>query len=200
MSPPLLALVTGFGPFVNVEQNPSGELARRLESEPPDGVVVKGAELPVTFAGSAAALREFVGAHAGRAPRVMLSMGVQTKPAFRLERGARARLDSVKPDNDGVRSEGVAVLGERDLATTFDIEALADCLRSDELDPVRLSDDAGGFVCERTYYELLSLSEELAVPALFLHVPPWDVLAPERQLPHVRALLARMLTLVETRA
>ena len=187
-----LVLVTGFGPFFQVDRNPSGELARLLEACPPDGFEVIGTELPVTFEGAGTALRDFVASHRDRSPAFLLSLGVQRTPAFRLERNARARLDSQKPDNEGRRASGVAVLGERDLSTTFDLEALAPCLQADELEPVLLSEDAGGFVCERTYYELLVLSEELGVPALFLHVPPWDAMAPERQVVHVRALLSEM--------
>ena len=58
---------------------------------------------------------------------------------------------------------------------------------------VEVSDDAGGYVCERAYYELLETGRRLERPALFLHVPPAGEIPPAAQAPIVRALVAACL-------
>ena len=51
MTDPLL-LVTGFGPYEDVEENPSGRLVERLDLDPPAGVEIAARILPVSFRGS----------------------------------------------------------------------------------------------------------------------------------------------------
>ena len=55
-----LALLTGFGPFQGVDENPSGLVAEAVGADSPPGLDVKGALLPVTFQGGAPRLRELL--------------------------------------------------------------------------------------------------------------------------------------------
>jgi pyrrolidone-carboxylate peptidase len=57
---------------------------------------------------------------------------------------------------------------------------------------VRISGDAGGYVCERTFRALLEEGERLEVPAMFLHVPPARAVAASEQTRLVRAMLAAL--------
>ena len=66
------------------------------------------------------------------------------------------------------------------------------CLRAAGAGEPELSADAGGYVCERTYRHGLERGLELAVPALFLHVPPADVLPVTSQLPIVERVVAEV--------
>lgn len=186
-----VVLITGFGPFPGVADNPSIQVARHLEQEPPTGVRVIARELPVTFEGApeavAAAARE-----AGDALGVLLGLGVQPEPTFRLERRARGRLDGARPDNSGRTASGVGVDLGGDLETALDLEHLAAVLTEAGAPRVAISEDAGGYVCERTYHALLARAGERGVPALFLHVPPIEVMAPADQAPIVRALVAEL--------
>lgn len=64
--------------------------------------------------------------------------------------------------------ESNAWCGSRQLKTTVDLEALiADIPR------ISISDDAGKFVCEALYYEVLNYLEirQLPIPCIFVHVP-----------------------------
>ncbi|HKX45494.1 MAG TPA: pyrrolidone-carboxylate peptidase, partial [Planctomycetota bacterium] len=45
----MLALVTGFGPFLDVDDNPSGAVARALDGARVGPFEVVGRELPVLF-------------------------------------------------------------------------------------------------------------------------------------------------------
>jgi len=183
-------MVTGFGSFEQVGRNPSREVALALEAAPPRGVRVRAAELPVAFAGVAPALERHLGALAPERPDLFLGLGVQKLASFRLERRARGRLVGRRPDNEGrtasahLRGRGV----ER--STRLDLRHLAQVLQGAGAARVEISEEAGAYVCERAYYELLSLGSRLGVPALFLHLPPHEALAAEDQVPVVRALVA----------
>ena len=187
-----LVLVTGFGAFLDVERNPSGEIARLLEAEPPEGCRVRGIELPVTFDGAPAAIAEEL-ERLGETPVLLLGTGVHRGPCFRLERQARGNLKSDKPDNSGriAGAEGIAI-GE-DLATEFDLEGLVPLLEAPELESVMLSEDAGGYVCERTYHALLTEAGARSIPALFLHVLSLQFMESERQAGYARALVAELI-------
>jgi len=185
-------LVTGFGPFPGRAVNPSREIARLLEAEPPPGVRVRAAELPVSFLGAPRAVRELLAQPAGPVPDLLLGLGVHEGPFFRLERRARGRYDGARLDNDGhTASELRPVVGE-DLECALELAPLAEALREAGARDVRLSDDAGGYVCEITYHALLSGAAEHGKRALFLHVPPADVLPARAQARLVRALLAEL--------
>lgn len=187
-----LVLVTGFGPFPGTPVNPSREVARLLEAAPPAGLRVQGSELPVSFRDTPAVLRAVI---AGlEAPAALLGLGVQKEPGFRLERRARGRYETERVDNDGLSAAGLRLDVGEDLVSDLDLEALAGSLRAAGASEVCLSDDAGGYLCELTNHTLLDEGRRLGIPALFLHVPPAAVLAPERQAPLVGAL-ARALAL-----
>jgi len=94
VSEPLL-LVTGFGPFLEVENNPSGLLARALVADEglaaELGAPVRGGELPVSIERSAPAFDALL-AELAEGPRAILCLGVQREAWWRLERCARGRL------------------------------------------------------------------------------------------------------------
>ena len=75
------------------------------------------------------------------------------------------------------------------LATELPLENLADALREAGAEDVRISEDAGGYVCERTYYLVLQRAKDAGVPGLFLHVPPVASAGVSAQRPIVEALL-----------
>jgi pyrrolidone-carboxylate peptidase len=185
-------LVTGFGPFLEVLENPSGLLARSLDGALVAGARVRGVELSVAFERIAP---EYAAALAGLAPLrplALVSLGVHREGWFRLEERARPELASDRPDNDGRPAAALGRLGEHELRTGLDLEALGEALRRGGAAEVRRSDDAGGYVCERTYYEVLERAGELGVPGLFLHVPPVEFVPAEDQRAPVEALLAEV--------
>ncbi len=179
--------LTGFGPFPGVERNPSREIARALEERGLGaGIEVTAAELPVAFHAVAAAIEEALAALA-RQPDVILGIGVWGNGnCFRLERRARGIFDATRLDNDGDTGAGIDLGPER--ATDYNLERLAEVMRAAGAGEVRISDDAGRYVCERTYLHLLARAQELGARAIFLHVPPLEVIDLERQIACVMAL------------
>lgn len=101
-------------------------------------------------------------------------MGVHRGSWYRLESRAAAKLIDVDnlPDADGAYADEQPLLGDSDLVTDLDLEALRQSLLEGGAEDVRISDDAGGYLCNVAYYLGLRAGEELQIPALFLHVPP----------------------------
>lgn len=185
-----LVLVTGFGPFEQRRFNPSRIVAAALERLGPRGVRVVACELPVSFNGAPREVARFVARHARAKPALLLGLGVQRADYFRFERRARGRYTTARIDNDGVAGAQIGASVGPTLRTDVDVRELARLLRAAGAIDVRLSNDAGGYVCERTYYALLSAGRAHGIPAVFLHVPP-AAAAPSRvQTRLVRAMLA----------
>ena len=178
----LQALVSGFGPFLGVTHNPSRTIAARLAARPPLGWNVTALELPVSFGRVASALEEALDRLDGP-PDLLLGLGVHRGPFLRLERRAARRARSLRPDNDGhvaatePGQPGGPGGSTAQLETSLAVEPLLLALGRTAAAWPRLSSDAGGYVCEATYYELLARVGGRARSALFLHV------APERHLP-----------------
>jgi pyroglutamyl-peptidase len=187
-----LVLVTGFGAFEEVRANPSGAIAAALRDAPPPGVRVVGGELPVSFVRSAQVLDELLEA-CPRRPDVLLALGVHGGgDGFALERRARPGLDAERVDNDGRAGDALDLSGHGEVATGLDLERLAAVLRAAGAPRVRLSEDAGRYVCERVYHHLLVRAAELGAAGLFLHVPPVDAVPLATQVAAVRALVAAL--------
>jgi pyroglutamyl-peptidase len=186
-------LLTGFEPFLDVRLNPSGELARRLHGRSLAGARIHGAVLPVAFGRVGAAYAAALEALGPDPPLALLSLGVHGGSGFKLEERARPVLSSTKLDNDGRRAEALTPLGERELRSGLDFGALGAALERGGARGVARSRDAGGFVCERCYWEVLSSAQRLSVPGLFLHVPPVEEATVEEQLPVVEALIVELL-------
>lgn len=188
---PILALVSGFGPFEAFASNPSGEVARALAQAPPGGLRILSLELPVSFE-RAPGLWDQMFATAPR-PALFLGLGVARKAGFRLERWARPELELIlRPDIDGRTASEFSRQGPR-LGTDIDLVRVLAGLHQRGVDDVRISSSAGGYVCERLYHHLLVRSGQHHVPALFVHVPPLQATPLERQIQVVGWVLEELL-------
>ena len=193
-----LAAISGFGAFEKVLENPSGALARRLAEQAPDGWDVRARELPVSFRRGPTAFDELL-AGMDRAPDLLFAMGVHKKPGFRIERIARGAPVG-KPgrsDNDGDAVDDLAA-EPGDFASDLPVERFAEQLGERLGVEAFVSEDAGGYVCERVYHRVLSRAAERTIPGLFLHVPPLkftDLEGQERALRELFALLREELSL-----
>jgi pyroglutamyl-peptidase len=178
-------LLSGFGPFHGVSENPSGLIARALAAEP----WVHSVVLPVSFRGAPPAFDAALAALAPVLPLALVGLGVHPDPGFRLERRACHPLRSTRPDVEGICAAELAIGGSGERCTDLDLDALAGALRRAGA-RVRISSDAGGYVCERLYLHALETGERLGVPGVFLHVPPLAEEPLEAQVEVVRALLS----------
>ena len=157
-----MILVTGFGPFLNVTENPSAQLALSLDGRTFAGHKVIGRVLPVSYE---------------RAPALTLAT-VREEGPFSLVLGtgvARGRaglcVESVAHPECGaqldVDGERMTRLGQGKVASTLDVAELASCLQA------TVSGDAGGYVCNAWLYQVAVALPQTTVG--FVHLPPGGV-------------------------
>lgn len=169
-------LVTGFGPFLDVTDNPSAELVRALDGRRVGKRLVIGRVLPVSYG---AGIDEVLCLAVEHRPRLVLGFGVaRSRDRVEVERVGR-RVGGEVPDAEGVvySSNGP---GPEQVPATLDISALARALDAG------ISEHAGSYVCNAWAYRV---PLHCGVPAAFVHVPPTG-LEPERVLKALEILLS----------
>jgi len=153
-------LVSGFGPFPGVDENPSGAAIQLLQSRPG----LQTAVLPVTFS----AVDSFIDGLADF--DLIIHCGVAVNSTlFRLESLAVNKIGA-SPDAAGVIA-GPGMIepeGPDCYSTSLDLELL-----HSEVSNSEISTDAGDYLCNYTYYRSLVRAED-GTDVLFLHVPPVD--------------------------
>lgn len=161
-------LVTGFGPFLDVAVNPSWEAIQDLDGAVIGRHRVKVARLDVTYAGAPDQLGAALKA---AQPDLVLCLGVAGDAALRLESTARNADTAAAPDAAGVVRAGRVIRadGAATLPTRLPLDTLRRTLRAEGYEVVD-SDDAGGYLCNHVFYELLVRRPQGV--AGFVHVPP----------------------------
>ncbi|MHA7263399.1 pyroglutamyl-peptidase I [Arthrobacter sp. TMN-37] len=167
-----MILLTGFEPFGGEATNPSWTAARRAADRlASEGYEAAAVELPCSFAEApvalAAALEQFQ-------PRLVLCAGqAGGRSAISLERVAINVIDARLPDNRGERPVDRPVRGGGPAAyfTTLPIKAALENLTGAGI-PVEVSQTAGTYVCNATFYALMDLlASREGITGGFVHVP-----------------------------
>lgn len=189
-------LLTGFGAFPGVVDNPSARVVERLAAL----FAGKGKEahvLPVSFARTAALLPDLLVRGEPFDAALLLGLAVRDH-AFRLERFARNRHAAATPDLDGFTPcEGPIHEAAPDFyETTAPVSRTLAALQRGGI-PARISEDAGGYVCNHVYFTALHALAEAGRPTrcLFLHMPPLSESLPiERHITAARLVLESLCT------
>jgi pyroglutamyl-peptidase len=167
-------LLTGFGPFPGVPNNPSAWLAKRLAERRPtpdfDGEI--NAQILPTEWDSAALMPRL---YETLQPHVMIHFGVSERArTFRTERSAHNRA-ALREDARGALPLRHVIRpdGPDRFDTTLPAAALAAHLKTCGL-PAVTSRSAGLYLCNFLYYHSLDWAREQAEPrlVLFVHIPP----------------------------
>lgn len=172
---PRTLLVTGFGPFLDVRENPSWEAIRDLDGARLGATVVRRVRLDVRYDAVGRQLDEALCAHA---PDRVLALGVCRDPALRLEHVARNLDAASAPDVSGESRPGRVIVegGPDTLESRLPLARMRRALEQGGFE-VLDSRDAGGYLCNHLFYELLTRFR--SGPAGFVHVPPltppWDL-------------------------
>ena len=170
-----MILVTGFGPFLDVEDNPSARLARAVHGASVGRHRVHGLVLPVSYDRAVATTLE-----AAREALLVLGTGVaRQRSEPRLELRAVRERTAEHADVDGVCGGHNAPDGPEAVRATLG-EAAARALG------IGCSSDAGFYVCNGWLYGVVRGLP--GVPVGFLHVPP-DGFAPDRLLAGLAGLV-----------
>jgi pyroglutamyl-peptidase len=148
-------LVTGFEPFGEHRTNSSWDALEHLRPAWPERFLTE--RLPVDHVRAHQLLRELITRHR---PHVVLCTGLAKGHVFRIERLAR------RPSMLGTALDPEALDGR------WPWSEMHAALERAAVD-ISVSFDAGRYVCESTYWSLLSVEAERAPTfAAFLHVPP----------------------------
>ena len=171
-APPLRILVTGFGSFPGVHDNPTALLIHALGNHRTRlarlGIALEGAVLPVEYAGVEQELETL---NETFKPDAILHFGLAARRKFiSIETRALNRLSLLHCDAAGVRAPRRAIVPGAPLAarSTFPTCQIEAAMRRAGL-KARLSANAGDYVCNETLY--LSLARSPARMAGFIHVP-----------------------------
>lgn len=151
-----MILLTGFGPFRDVTDNPSARLVRALHGTTIAGHSVVAEVLPVSWTRGTRLVLDLIDR---LRPELVLGFGVAVGRA----NAAVERLGT--PQREGLDVDGDAptpVAGPAHSHPRLDVARLAEALG------VGVSDDAGRYLCNAWLYEV-SLGRD--VPAAFIHIP-----------------------------
>ncbi|MBS1706997.1 MAG: hypothetical protein JST40_14115 [Armatimonadetes bacterium] len=168
-------ILTGFGPFGNIEDNPSSHLARALGAEYHTRLEI----LEVSFEAVDRFLEEV-----GEDFDALMSLGVAAnRNSVCLERRARNEIGTQLDVLGRTRESKIAPTG-RDLSATL-------WGRGDAKHRlVRYSKDAGTYLCNYLLYESLRRFPEKKVG--FVHVVPFETIGQADQLTAIRPILDRL--------
>ena len=159
-------LITGFEPFGAHDVNPSAQLVAAL------GKDVLGAVLPVSFQRARRRLEQLLEEHE---PDAALLLGLAAdRNCVSFESFARNGSIADALDNDGARaSRGPIVAGGEDVVrASLPLDATLAAFRTAGV-ALEGSTDAGGYVCNHTFYAALHFANTRGTPKYvgFLHVP-----------------------------
>jgi pyroglutamyl-peptidase len=164
-------LITGFGPFPGVPENPSAWLAATLAKR---GIAETGGELHLRVLPTEWRIAELMPPiYETLQPHVMIHFGVDRRArAFRIERFAHNRT-SPRADAAGALPLGSAIApeGVERHDTKLPAAAIAAHLRRRGLRAVA-SRSAGDYLCNFLYYHSLDWARERDCLVLFVHIPP----------------------------
>lgn len=153
-----MILVTGFGAFPGVEDNPTARLAQALNGAKIDGVLVRTHVLKVEYSRLSERLRELEERYQ---PDLILGMGVSGLAVHPTLELLGVNEVSENPDAAGTRPIDLGA-GPRELAVTLPHREFLLALGG------VASTNAGRYVCNAWLYTAL---RDLKAPAAFLHVP-----------------------------
>lgn len=166
-------LLTGFGPFPGLAENPSAWLAETCakRASPEFAGEIHAQILPTEWEATALMPRLY----ASRQPHVMIHFGVSERAnAFRIERSAHNRA-AMRADASAALPAGRVIHAEGPdrLDTALPAGRVAAHLRTSGL-PAVTSRSAGRYLCNFLYYHSLDWAHRQPDPrlVLFVHVPP----------------------------
>ena len=181
---PLSVLVTGFDPFGGSHVNPSWDAVHALNGREIHGHRIIGGEVPTVFGASLLRLEALMEEHQ---PRLVILTGqAGGRGAISLERVAINVNDARIPDNLGAKPIDVPIVPDGPAAyfTSLPIKAMLQALLDAGV-RAEVSQTAGTFVCNQTFYGLMHLLARprwQGVRGGLIHVP-W---LPEQGQPSMR--------------
>ena len=152
--------------------NRSWEAAQAAGSATRPDCELTAVQLPVSFSWAPEVLRQSV--HR-LSPDVVLMLGESgMTDKIKLERTALNMMDAAQPDNDGALPVEVPI--DQSLPAAYlsplPLKEIRDAVAGENV-AVKISNSCGLYVCNRVYFEALSIcaNERSGMKALFVHLP-----------------------------
>jgi pyroglutamyl-peptidase len=192
-------LITGFGAFPGVADNPSSWLAETLagEAAPRSHAELHARVLPTEWQ----AVTFMPELYTALQPTLMIHFGVcQRAKELRIERFAHNRA-ALRADARGALPPGriIHLEGRARLDTKLPAAQLAAHLAACGL-PASQSRSAGSYLCNYLYYHSLGWAERNECLALFVHIPPVECLGEAALIDAGRQILRFTLDAAQTRS
>lgn len=174
---PLKVVVTGYGAFMGITDNPSANLAQRLAEAGVKGGIVEYRRLDVT----PEAVEAFMAEVRRAPPDVILSMGV-THGQAQVEERPENQLDA-NPDGNNrmMKARAVREGGEQELRTDLPVEVIDDVLSGfggsravfTSQSDATYAPDRSAYLCNYLGYNLAAeFGKSAATTAGFIHITP----------------------------
>ncbi|MGE0724352.1 MAG: pyrrolidone-carboxylate peptidase [Alphaproteobacteria bacterium] len=184
-------LVTGFTPFASHDANPSAMLVERFAADGVSGVAVEAMLVDVLWESAAARVIE---RYDRLRPSAVICFGLAgERDRITIERFAVNVDDTATADNVGIVRAGVAIRtdGPDAYRSTLPLAAMARAVAAEGV-PVAFSNHAGAFLCNHVFYAIRDRIAQAgeAVPAGFVHLPPYAAVPAEDQWRAARRLVA----------
>lgn len=174
-------LLTCFGPFGPHAVNPTEAITDAVARS----VGCRRRCLPTSLVAAPAALLDAL----ATPPVAVVATGLAaTRSQVTVERIASNLADFEVEDVDGARPRCAPVVpdGPDEWLTAVDLPGLVQAIERTGV-PVAISDSAGTYVCNALYFHLLGWARPRGVPAVFVHLPPLDLLPLHQQVEAVAA-------------
>ena len=207
-------IITGFGPFAGVPDNPTSVLIKRLQEQLDNNQNKHMFETHILETSAEYVCEKLSDIYNGLKQSsskskdiiIILHLGVNYRgKVFHLEQCAYNDATFRVADERGYRPNKELVLQHthewgKCLRTTVDVQSLCSILmKEDNAEEVVVSTDPGRFVCNYTYCfsldkcnstnECSGDEEKKKHYALFIHVPPFKVIPEERQLDFIHKVM-----------
>ena len=165
-------LITGFEPFGGSDINSSWEVAFRLAHQDINSADIRVEQLPVSFSRAGEIIRNLIKVHKAD---VLIMLGQRGGgKSIDIERISVNMMDASKPDNDGCcpQEQMICPKGNAAYFSNLPVKILRDALLQKNI-PAKVSNSAGLYVCNSTYYHALNeiFEQRLKTKAVFVHLP-----------------------------
>ena len=165
-------LLTGFGPFPGVPENPTSAIAKSLHGQAIGSRLVQSEVLDVRYDTIESQLKKAIARHK---PAACVLLGIAVKRhLISLEKTAYNRAETGRADESGHQPSDEKALSsthpiDKEVHTSLVLGPLRDTLSQKGL-PTEVSKDPGRYLCNASYFHAL-LQNPSTVPCLFVHLP-----------------------------
>ncbi len=186
-------LVTGFGPFEGVDENPTKQIIEKFNKvgKVPTNVHLDTFVLPVETKAAEEILDQY---YESNTPDAVVHLGIAVKDTtVRLERIALNLDDFRNPDNTGqvITDRPIVEGGPLAIRTGLPDRALMLALKEEDIE-ARLSYSAGAYLCNHVFYYSAYKFMDQGSKVIFVHVPPVEYLSTDQGVRLVEVILERL--------